>query len=171
VEAKDLFGLLKRESTSVVPVKTSEISPVEMEADGKEYEWREMGEDRRRILEMLASGKITAAEADRLLSAIETTEPEVEVRKKPRYLRILIEGENKINLRIPVRLISSGMKIATFIPGPAKDQINQALGKSGLNIDFANLTPKSLDELIENLGEMNIELNDKNGEAVKIFCE
>jgi SHOCT-like domain len=76
-----------------------------------------MNEHRREILDMLASGKITADEADRLIAALDkgqslgavaaTTEPGVKPR--PKYLRVLVESEDmdedgpvKVNVRIPM---------------------------------------------------------------------
>ena len=54
-----------------------------------------MNEQRRQILEMLAEGKITAAEADSLIAALEREQP-TQVRPaaggpRPKYLRVLTE--------------------------------------------------------------------------------
>ena len=78
-----------------------------------------MLEQRRRILNMLAEGKISAADADGLLAAMDDTRtppPVTEVKpaapKSPRYLRVQVEeydGDNsKVNIRVPFNLIGCG---------------------------------------------------------------
>ena len=60
-----------------------------------------MNENRRKILEMLAMGKITADEADRLLAALEKgptdagpmAGPPPGPRSKPQFLRVQVEDE------------------------------------------------------------------------------
>jgi hypothetical protein len=48
-----------------------------------------MSEETRKVLEMLSSGKISVAEAEQLLRAVETPTP-AEKSAEPRYFRILV---------------------------------------------------------------------------------
>jgi hypothetical protein len=89
-------------------------------------------EERMRILMMIQEGKISAAEGARLIEALEeinegpTSPPSptsigVPVGKKPRYLRVLVTdtdtGKTRVNVRLPVSLINSGLKMgARFEP-------------------------------------------------------
>jgi len=85
-----------------------------------------MSEDRRSILTMLAEGKITADEADRLLSALERGAPGVQPgaalappdhnRPQPKYLRVTVDsdeehgGPTKVNVRVPMQLLRAGVR-------------------------------------------------------------
>ncbi len=146
-----------------------------------------MSEERRRILAMLADGKITADEAEELLDAIENpgsmnvdsstdTKDESILKKiKPKFLRIMVEPKDgksgeKVNIRIPMMLLKAGVKLASVVPGGTKDKINDKMRDKGINIDINNLDSKSLDEIVTGLGSMCIDVDDDK-EKVKIFCE
>lgn len=148
-----------------------------------------MSEERRRILTMLGEGKITADEAEELLDAIEKqyktddvkvstseTSDEFDTKsKKPKFLRIMVEPKDgckgeKVNIRIPMMLLKAGVKLASVIPGGAKDKINEKMREEGINIDINNLDAQSLDEIVTGLGSMCIDVDDDK-EKVKIFCE
>jgi polyhydroxyalkanoate synthesis regulator phasin len=85
-----------------------------------------MNEQRRQILEMLAEGKITADEADRLIDALNRESPTVtmvDTRPKPRYLRVLVhaeeagkDGPSSINVRVPLQLLRAGVRLTALIP-------------------------------------------------------
>jgi len=151
-----------------------------------------MSEERRRILQMLGEGKITADEAEELLDAIEKqyrtddvevstfgtdadSENEKKHSKKPKFLRIIVEPKDggkgeKVNIRIPMMLLRAGVKLASVVPGGAKDKINDKMKEQGIDIDLNNLDSKSLDEIVTGLGSMCIDVDDDK-EKVKIFCE
>jgi polyhydroxyalkanoate synthesis regulator phasin len=65
-------------------------------------------ENTRQVLEMLAEGKITTEEADRLISALreQPSASGAPPAKKPRYLRVIVdsndasEGPVKINIKV-----------------------------------------------------------------------
>jgi len=148
-----------------------------------------MSEERRRILNMVAEGKITAAEAEELLDAVSMADASGEETisvnsddnpktdsKKPKYLRIMVEPKEnggkaeKVNIRIPMLLLRGGVKLASLIPGPAKDKINDKMKDKGIDIDLRNLDFKSLEDIIAGLGGMSIDVDDEK-EKVRIFCE
>lgn len=146
-----------------------------------------MQENRRQILEMLAEGKITAAEAERLLSAVENTpaagDAPVPATHAPRYLRVLVEAaepgdsdENtttKVNIRVPLRLLRAGVKLANLIPPVARQHVNEALRDQGIGFDINQLKPEDLDELVTQLNDLTIDV-DKPGKdkvKVRVFCE
>jgi Asp-tRNA(Asn)/Glu-tRNA(Gln) amidotransferase B subunit len=141
-----------------------------------------MNENRRKILEMLAAGQITADEAERLLTALEQEQPPSssgEPKAKAKYLRVLVEenkdgGTNptKVNIRVPMQFLRAGVRLASLIPSQAREHVNSALRKEGVNFDVSDLKPENLEELVDQLNELTIDIDDKNKKAkVMIFCE
>ena len=140
-----------------------------------------MNEERRKILDMLAQGKITADEAEKLLDAVgdpgtgAAAETDTAVRRSWKYLRIQVEpGPNseedeRVNIRVPFKLIRAGLKFAAFIPREAHDKVNKAFREKGMDIDLARITPQDLEEIVSNLDDMTIEVDGKD--KVRIFCE
>jgi len=137
-----------------------------------------MQEERKKVLEMLASGKISVAEAERLLAALEDNaarEKSGGIPGKPRYLRVLVEpksgtqGGERVNVRVPINLIRAGLKWASFIPKHSQVKVGHALKEKGIDLDFSNITPEDLDELIVNLNDLQVEVD--GDEVVRVFCE
>ena len=144
-----------------------------------------MSEERKKILNMLAEGKISADEAESLLDAIgqpdsgsvnPDTEIEFEDRqgKKLKYLRVIVEpkngGKDKVNIKIPLQIIRAGIKLKSVLPGSAKKKVNEALHEKGVNLDIDDIKPDSLDGILETLKDFSIDVDD-NTEKVKIFVE
>jgi hypothetical protein len=139
-----------------------------------------MSEDRRRILDLLAQGKITVAEAEGLLNAVggdgqrEPAETPA-VKTRPRYLRVLVDdkskGENtRVNVRVPLQLIRAGVKISALIPKDAQIQVSDALEKKGMHFDLSQLSPDMLDALVEGLGDLTVDV-DEDQTKVRVYCE
>jgi hypothetical protein len=138
-----------------------------------------MNEERKKILEMLANGKISVEEAERLLAAIyddvDSEPPTGFKTNKPKYLRILVEPKSeskngeRVNVRVPINLIRAGLKWASFIPNHSQKKVGDALKEKGLDVDLNTLTPEDLDELILNLNDLQVEVD--GDEVVRVFCE
>lgn len=147
-----------------------------------------MSDEKRQILEMLAEKKISVDEAERLLNALgesddrqrhhraagEVDRPSAD-RKKPKYLFISVkpkEGEGKqgekVNIKVPLFLLRTGLKIGGVLPDSAKEKINRALGEKG--IDIGKLNEADFDELVSGLSDLAILVDDDN-EKVSIYCE
>ncbi len=117
-------------------------------------------EERMRILTMIQEGKITAEEGAKLIEALDviTEKPKAPHSplsadtfstpvsgKKPHYLHVVVSdtdsGKTRVNVRLPVSLISSGMRLgAKFAPeieGLDEDTLNQWLnsGEVGQIVD------------------------------------
>ena len=140
-----------------------------------------MNEQRRQILEMLAEGKITADEAERLIDAVEPERPESQAgalsRQKPRpkYLRVLMEDNSsdapsRINIRVPLQLLRAGVRLTSLLPPLAITRVNAELDKVGVPVDLGQLRPQDLEELIEQLDEVTVDLNDPDTK-MQVFCE
>lgn len=141
-----------------------------------------MSEDRRKILDMLAQGKITVDEAEKLLSAISQPAGESEPKEKPgkkdfpKYLRVVVEpgSENvkgeKVNIRVPFQLLRAGIKLASVIPVDVQGKVDEHLKEKGVNIDLSKITSENLEELLVHLNDLTVDVDSKE-EKVRIFCE
>jgi hypothetical protein len=145
-----------------------------------------MGEDRSRILSLLAAGKITADEAERLLDALDTGagaaagpaepaftgDPSPLVAALPKYLYVQVDGStgDNVHVKVPIALVRSGLKLTSLIPPQAMDQINKSLSEHGMSLDFTNLKPEDIDELIEGLREVEINVDSEGGDVVRVYC-
>jgi len=141
-----------------------------------------MNEQRRQILQMLAEGKITADEAERLINALEREQPELppgaasRPKPRPKYLRVVVvdnsgdDGPSRVNVRVPLQLLRAGVRLTSIIPPQALTMINAKLSKSGVPIDLSELKPQQLEELIDQLDEVSIDVDDPDSK-VQVFCE
>jgi hypothetical protein len=160
-----------------------------------------MNENRRQILEMLAAGKITADEAERLLSAIEpgsTPAPGesigrsgsasagsgdvLQAKARSKYLRVLVEadesmtgikGATTVNVRVPLQFLRAGVRLASLIPQQAHGQLDEAFIKHGVPVTLSQIKPENLEELIDHLEGLTVDVDGNNGKTVKVkvFCE
>jgi Asp-tRNA(Asn)/Glu-tRNA(Gln) amidotransferase B subunit len=67
--------------------------------------------------------------------------------------------------------VRSGLKLTSLIPPQAMDRINEQMAEQGMSIDFSNLKPEDIDELVESLREMEISRDGKDGERVRVYAE
>jgi hypothetical protein len=157
-----------------------------------------MNESRRQILEMLATGKITAEEAERLIAAVEPNgssgaegspsgsangAASTSARARPKYLRVLVEadesmtglkgGKTTVNVRVPMQLLRAGVRLAGLIPVQAHEQLDEALGKHGVPLTLSQIKPENLEELIDHLEDLTVDVDGQDGNAtkVRVFCE
>ena len=138
-----------------------------------------MNEEKRKILDMLAQGKITVDEADRLLAAIGADTPGTPAgasgRPAWKYLRVQIEpgsgseSGDRVNIRVPYKLIKAGLKFASFIPREAQIKVNEALREKGMDFDLSKISFGDLEEIVANLDDMTVEVDGQD--KVRIFCE
>jgi hypothetical protein len=158
-----------------------------------------MNDNRRQILDMLATGKITAEEADRLLAALEpdrtasshtynggtpsaNSATGSEPKARAKYLRVQVEadesttgmkGQTTVNVRVPMQLLRAGVRLAGLIPKQAHDQLDEAFTKHGVPITLSQIKPENLEELIDHLEDLTVDVDGKDGNTtkVKVFCE
>ena len=138
-------------------------------------------DERRSILDMVATGKVSADEGERLLAALENGSPtirEAPSGRRPKYLRVVVEqdeggdGPLKVNIRVPIALLRAGVKLVSLIPPRATQEVNSALAKEGISFDLSQLKPENLDELIDQLQDLAIDVDQqKDNLKVRIFCE
>jgi hypothetical protein len=157
-----------------------------------------MNENRRQILEMLATGKITADEAERLLAALEPESVPASggfsgsasgngakaaaAKTRSKYLRVLVEadedmtgmkGPTTVNVRVPMQLLRAGVRLAALIPQQAHDQLDQALSSHGVPLTLSQIKPENLEDLIDHLEDLTVDVDGRDGNKtkVRVFCE
>jgi polyhydroxyalkanoate synthesis regulator phasin len=136
-----------------------------------------MNDNRRQILDMLAQGKITSDEAERLIAALERSDtPAARDTGSVKYLRVLVDandatdGPTKVNVRVPMQLLRAGVKLTGVIPDRAREQVNEAMRKEGIHFDINKLTPDNLEEMIEQLRYLTVDVDNVNAK-VRVFWE
>ena len=158
--------------------------------------------NRRKILEMLAEKKITAEEAERLLSLVNEEGEETEASevkstnplKNLKYLRVVVktvpnpdyqpkngdmftnddDDDDNVNIKVPMSLIRAGMKLTSIIPPSAFDQVDSSLKEKGLDFDLRNIKPENIEELINALGDLEIDVESKNkrkNTKIRVYAE
>jgi hypothetical protein len=150
-----------------------------------------MSEHQKKVLQMLADGKISVDEAQRLLTLVA---PQGEVENKsgntdrktrtiPRFMHVIVEPKpgvigdngkpyvhNKVNIRVPLNLIRAGMKFAALMPSETADHVDKALKEKGLSFDIKKLKEEDLQELLAALEESEINV-DSEREVIRIYSE
>jgi hypothetical protein len=143
-----------------------------------------MSDETRRVLDLLAQGKVTVDEADQLLRAIAAPPPDAAAstpnegeRPKPRYVRIAVhkpakEGhrDKDVNIRVPIAIVKSGMRLGALIPGLAGEEFAAKMRERGLDVDFSKLDAAAIESVLKELGDTNIEI-DSGKAQVRITCE
>jgi len=130
--------------------------------------------ERKKVLEMLAAGKITADDAEKLLDALQAGGPgrsgpnepigSDPGAKKQRYLRIVVDkpGEEPKNVRIPLPF--AGSKLLHVLPPNIVERLNE------FGFDVKNLNSTKAEDILK-LDQLNIAVQKGNGKRVRIFCE
>ncbi len=134
-----------------------------------------MSSERHKVLEMLAAGKITPIEAEKLLERLPSAVPDGTAKtatdgarpRAPRYLRIVVDSPNRdsVNIRVPFGLIRTGIKLSTLVPG----RVGRRLSEQG--IDLSHLGKLNDEELIAELAALQVDVARDDGETVRIYCE
>jgi len=150
-----------------------------------------MSDDTRRILDLLAQGKITVDEAQRLLGAVaeaaaSATSPAAastawsaagpDASATPRYVKIAVHKpatdqrpEKDVKIRVPMSVMRGGMRLGAIIPGWG-ERMRARLCEQAIDLDLSKLDPAAFETMLKDLGEMNIDI-DSGKAQVRITCE
>ncbi len=141
-----------------------------------------MAEDTLRILQMVSDGKITAQEAEKLLAAIESAQPQaVSQDESPlskafadKFLYVKVEpkegkSSDRVSVKIPFALFKTGLNIVGLIPKNAQKEIQSSMEKSGITLDLNAITPENVQELMSALEEMKIDV-DAEDATIQVYC-
>jgi hypothetical protein len=130
-----------------------------------------MSVETRKVLEMLTEGKISAADAERLLDKL-TPSPELGSGEKPaeaagnggkKFLRVLIERPlgADVNLRVPLTFVRSGISLGGVLPPKVMEQLLQE-----------GIDPRAFGQgLNKTLDELHVDMETKSGKRIRVFCE
>jgi hypothetical protein len=137
-----------------------------------------MSTERKQVLDMLAEGKISSADADRLLDKLEgsdrtsaggstTTEAKPLPAGAPKFLRVVVDANDGdvVNIRIPMFLVRTGIKLSTMLPS----KVSRRLSEKG--IDLSQLSGLDGEELVQALRDLNVDVKSDSGDKVRVFCE
>ena len=136
-----------------------------------------MSIETRKVLEMLAAGKITEEDAEQLLDKLAAAKqvpdgsaPETQgspgATAMRKHLRIVVSGAGEdVNMRVPLSFVRAGAGLIGVLPA----RVAQKLSDRGVNLE--NLSHLQGDKLNEALNELSIDVDANDGKHVRIFCE
>ena len=151
-------------------------------------------DDTRRILDMLAQGKITVDEADQLLKALgggpaaaapADADPSSDARRGMRWFRITIhkpagdpsQKAKDVNIRVPIAVVRGGMRLGAIIGTFAGEKAAQRMKARGLDLDLSaisgdlsRMNGPEFDTFMKSLDDVNIEIDDGRSQ-VRITAE
>ena len=116
-----------------------------------------MSAERRKVLDMLAAGKITPEEAEQLLNRLAPSEKSDDTVESKDF-EAANDGKNG---KDPKKL----RYLSALIPGKAGRQLSEQ------GIDLSHLGKLNGEALNEALAELDIDIQTEKGEKVRIFCE
>ncbi len=142
-----------------------------------------MSIETKKVLEMLAEGKISAEDAERLLDKLSAAgganaaAPGEQAKtqansgsatgaKRPRFLRIQVErpGRGDVNMRVPLSYARYGQLFSVLPP-----RVAEKLEGYGVRIGaFSRMSDEEFQRLVE---EMNIDIEAEHGKKVRIYAE
>jgi len=132
-----------------------------------------MSEEKRKILNMVAEGKLTPEEADRLLDALKNAQG------KKRFFRVRVYDKNNrekpsVKVNIPIAVLKIASKIGAAFKGVMPEGMK--LNLHGKEITLDEFTPEMIDEIIDSLGDEDkfilAEVTDEEkGEYVEVSIE
>ncbi len=138
-----------------------------------------MSREREKILKMVAEGTITPEDGERLLSQLDsgakkplgesTGESTGDSGDRPsaplKYLRVVVDGNDKVNVRVPIGLIRTGIKLTTLMPLSASEHLSEH------GIDLAQFNNLDGEELVEALRDLKVDVDSEDGDVIRVFCE
>jgi hypothetical protein len=132
-----------------------------------------VSEEKRKILNMVAEGKLTPEEADRLLDALK------DARGRRRFFKIRVYDKNnrekpKVKVNIPIAVLKLASKIGAAFKGMMPEGMKVNL--HGKEIALDEFTPEMIDGIIDSLGDEEkfvlAEVTDEeDGEYVEVYIE
>ena len=144
-----------------------------------------MSAETKKVLEMLAAGKVSAEDAERLLDKLSgaaqtdsvnspSAEPNatsapgnIPTMKRPRFLRIQVQrpGRDDVDVRVPLSSMRGGRHWMAFLPLRVAERLSE------YGIDFGCLDTMSDQEFQAALDRINVDIQQRNGKHVRIYAE
>jgi len=148
-----------------------------------------MSEEIKRVLDMLEKGKISAPEAEKLISALKGAGAEplenlaINIPPPPpppmpgfgrpgargKYLKIEVRnGEETVDVRVPLDLIRAGMKLTSLVPAHVMEDVTNQLRDKGIELDLNNIKKDTAEALISALSDLKLDVKDGE-ESVRLY--
>jgi len=136
-----------------------------------------MNEEKMKILNMVADGTLNPDDAALLLDKLN----EKAITKKgigtlPEYLYVQVDSDDdsgeKVNIKIPIKLLRSGINLITMLPDSVQGEVSNAMKKEGINFNLEDINPDNLDEFLTALQDLEINVDSKSDhKKIKVYCE
>jgi len=131
-----------------------------------------MSEERKRILNMVAEGKITPEEADRLLGALKDTDA------RTKFFRVRIFDRNsdrpKVKVDIPISVLKLASKMGAVFKGMVPEGFTVNVNGKEMHLD--EFSPEVIDQVVDDIAEggrfMLAQVTDEEkNEYVEVYIE
>ena len=131
---------------------------------------------------MLARGRLTVDEAERLMLALERGTGPINTPVQPpsraaSYLCVLVTASNSddddnqtVDIRIPMATLRAGLSLSGLLPGAAVEGINRVLADRGVELDVRQLKDRDIERLLQTLQEVEIDVRSRD-QRVLIYVE
>jgi hypothetical protein len=94
-----------------------------------------------------------------------------------KHLRVQVEPKgsetsekDRVNIRVPLKLLGAGVKLSSVLPEHAKDRTNHALREKGMDFDLSLLEGETFEGVLESLAERGMEV-DTDDKQIRISFE
>jgi uncharacterized protein YajQ (UPF0234 family) len=141
-----------------------------------------MSDERMRILNMLAEGKITPDDAEKLLKAMDANTRQTETMNKPlfesvkgKYLYVQVEpkegkSSERVSVKVPLALVKAGLNISKLIPKDAQEKVQSSMQEKGIPFNISDMDTENLQEILDAMEQMSIDV-DTDESTVQVFCK
>ena len=145
-----------------------------------------MSVETKKVLDLLAAGKISPEDAERLLDKLAgggTSSPEHAnsqatgtapnpagseyASRRPRFIRIQVErpGREGVNVRVPLSCARGGRHWMAFLPTRVAEKLQEH------GIDFGSLDAMNDEDFQKAMERINVDIEGRSGRKVRIFAE
>jgi hypothetical protein len=135
-------------------------------------------------LELLAAGKISPEDAERLLDKVTAAASSPEQSnsqtpgatanaggasgsRRPRFIRVQVErpGREGVNVRVPLSFARGGRHWMAFLPTRVAEKLQEH------GIDFGSLDAMNDEDFQKAMERINVDIEGRSGNKVRIFAE
>lgn len=144
-----------------------------------------MSAETKKVLEMLAAGKISQEDAERLLDKLSGAAPSADApgsqtnsssapgagnnagAQRPRYVRIEVErpGRDDVQVRVPISNMRGGAHWMAFLPTGVAEKLSE------FAIDFGCLDKMNDEQFRRAMDRINVDVQGRSGKRVRIYTE
>ena len=144
-----------------------------------------MSAETKKVLELLAAGKISPEDAERLLDKLTgaASSPEQSSSqtpgtaantaggacgsRRPRFIRVQVErpGREGVNVRVPLSCARGGRHWMAFLPTRVAEKLQEH------GIDFGSLDAMSDEDFHKAMERIKVDIEGRSGRKVRIFAE